>query len=182
MRKNILLGCITCFVLTLAGYGQCDLPVDKAPKLRGVSLGMSSEEVIALFGKPFAQDAESISYMDSWPDTSAKDLKFYKPANFDGVRRLSMTLAENRVSNVLITYRQVEWDSAQEFANALSEKLTLPKLWTYIGQKARMECKSWTITADARNNEIFLVDQAPIVKKIRDEQKQADQKKKDFKP
>lgn len=183
-------------VAALPVAAQCELPIEKAPKLRGAHLGMSKADVIARFGKPTSEYGKFLGYLSfgvpvlDYENATViageklPNVKARVPENFDGITQLSVGLDDGKVTDIMIHYSldAVEWDSNDEFAAALSEKLGLPKQWKVTRSTAELRCKGWTLTAEARTNRVFLIDNAVLIKGIQAERQEAAEKKKAFKP
>lgn len=167
-------------------FAQCNLPVSKAPTLRGVSLGMLVEEVVLQFGQPTSRVKNGISYMPSMItlENNIRRTNRKIPVELDGVMNLLIGSTDERVSLISVVYgdETVKWDSAREFAAALSEKLAIPNYWTFRDDTAELSCGNWILTARYKSNSISLMDLFPNLTKVAEERKTVVEKKKAFKP
>ena len=151
-------------------FAQCER---EAPELRGVRLGMSTQDVIAHLGKPFKQDDQHLGYWPAkatvdWASKIGNSPRPEIPAHFEGVDQMTIGLAANKVTSIMIDYKldDPKWKSPEEFAITLSEKLNLPRNWTYTDNAAELICRSWHLTADSKNNRITL--QSVVIGKKKD--------------
>jgi hypothetical protein len=76
-----------CLVFSGAAIGQCSLTLKDAPAIRGLRLGMTPDQVTALFGKPFRQNDDYIGYVSAVPQLVDLELKILRPNNFEGKRQ-----------------------------------------------------------------------------------------------
>ncbi|HSB12316.1 MAG TPA: hypothetical protein VLM38_22710 [Blastocatellia bacterium] len=111
--------------------GGCSLTEADAPAVRGVRLGMSAEQLLALF--PASTKRKEIK--DALVKAKAADSEpvylAFEPADgnkerFDGVGGFSAGLYKGRVIEVNIQYVGPDWKSIDEWIAKLSETLKLP--------------------------------------------------------
>jgi hypothetical protein len=116
---------------TLA-QSRCSLTEATAPGVRGIKLGMSAEQVIAMFpgsthrkemkdalDAAKAQSSTEPAYVTFEPSDGVKD-------QFAGVASVSVGFRKGRVIDVSIQYLGPEWKNVDEWVAKLSETLGLP--------------------------------------------------------
>jgi hypothetical protein len=131
------------------GAPQCSLPLEKAPVIRGLRLGMSLDELLALF--PGRADDGNNKYRlkdaDKPPKYGAVQLSFSplpdpkKESIFDGVSSYDIVLLDGKVREISVRYQgtpdpATSWTEASLIAK-LSETFGIPGIesWSSKGQK-----------------------------------------------
>jgi len=112
-----------------SGAGECKLKLAQAPSIRGVRLGMTANEVFALF--PGSEKSEAIrrmvsnqrfgmSYANIVPSIyESKD-------RFAGVRSVDFGFLDGELNWFALDYNSPEWKSDEQFASKVAESLNLP--------------------------------------------------------
>ncbi|MEO8649170.1 MAG: LysM domain-containing protein [Acidobacteriota bacterium] len=152
----------------------CRKSLPESPELRGLKLGMSKSDLVALLRPEVRNSFESLQ--------SAPDYYFIDRSRFDGMRRLNVEFFAGKVSLLTIQYGPgVEWDSDEEFVGVVSEKFGLPANgWERDSTSYVMNCGDFQI--EAKRNEINLVDLTATKSKSESDRIATEQKKKAFKP
>jgi len=142
MKKRVI-ALFTLVVVTISTYSQaagqskCTLTETNSPSVRGLRLGMSTQELLALFPgsaarwakqpkdvreareKAMAQTNSEPAFLAFEPADAAKD-------RFSGVDSVSIALYKDRVVEYTVQYTGTVWTSIDEWIGRLSETLTLP--------------------------------------------------------
>ncbi len=136
---------------------KCDLPLNAAPVLLNLKLGMSPTETRAAFGgklkvKVKKEGTFFQNYIDKKP-----------PPFLQGVRALYLRFFERKLYQIEIFYEpQNKLQTLSEFISQLSSQLNLPpNLWTTQYGKAAINCTDFSIVADnVLNPRVELTDEA----------------------
>lgn len=134
----------------------CSLVMDQAPMMNGLRLGMTPDQVLALFPGS-KEDAEvrsdlarpvtpfGVSGLLIRPD------KFQTKEKFVGVSQISFALLDGRVSSLNVGYNGPEWPHVDKFVEKFVEgtNLPAPDAWeAYVGLDTSMKtlkCKDFEI-------------------------------------
>jgi hypothetical protein len=141
-----------CAIAAPAQEGRCNLKLTQAPTLRGLRLGMSTEQVRAVFPKvsiPLADEngsASGFAAFSSEPDANA--------VNFKGVSAIYLSFFDNRLVRFSVQYDgSVQWDSSARFSTKVSESLRLPDLWVSgSGGSRKLSCDGFEVETNSYNN------------------------------
>ena len=139
MTEKVLAG-FALTLMTMANVGmanlknqspECRLSESDAPQIRGVRLGMSAEQVVALF--PASTKRKEIKDSLEKAKAPGGDLVFLTLQSGDDEKRrledvagLSIGLYKNRVVEVSIQYIGPHWKDVDEWITKLSETFKLP--------------------------------------------------------
>lgn len=118
----------------------CDLPLEKAPVIRGMRLGMTETEAERLLGDgiPFSQE-------------KATRNAFILPRNnpsFDGIRSIQLNTFDAKAYRVEIHYDDsVKWSNIAEFVNNFGPKLGMPAAWkqAHADGAAKIKCRDFDV-------------------------------------
>jgi hypothetical protein len=108
----------------------CSLNVARAPDINGLKLGMTTEEVLA--GFPGSRDdAEIHSDLSRPPQYGGtrfiiRPEKFGLKEKFSGIKKITFTFFDGRVSGINAGYDGPEWKNVDEFVAKFSEGKILP--------------------------------------------------------
>lgn len=125
----------------------CQLTLAGAPEINGLKLGMTPEQVMALFPGS-SEDAEvraSLSLPASKFGTSSfviKPDKYESKAKFAGISQITVALLDGRASNFRIGYNGPEWPHVDKFIAKFSEGANLPAAdqWeAYVGMETQLK-------------------------------------------
>ena len=110
---------------------QCGLTEATSPAIRGVRLGMSTEQLLGLFPARRRDLPDTIDRIKSAGSGESVRLSFDTVAdargdNFAGVSSVSAGLANNRVTEFTISYAGATWRNIDEWIGKLAESLKLP--------------------------------------------------------
>jgi hypothetical protein len=169
MKYPFFLTMIACLTLLIAGQtpsgsasGQspCSLTPEQSPEIRGVRLGMSTEQLHKLFPEVNNRqridggitaskqpDAFGAASFGLHPDGQAPN------PQFEGVNYISIRLLDERVVSFQIAYAPTEWNSVDEFVARLAEGLRLPRVsWETGNESSILKCNGFRIDAYASKN------------------------------
>ena len=125
--------------------GKCNLPVEKAPSIRGLRLGLKLDELLTSF-PAYAEDPQVQHSLKSRSPSELLHLTFnrnnktFKEPMFEGVWSFSFTLMDDIVIGVNVSFLGSSEQSpmalpVDELANQLIERFNLPSLnFWQIGQ------------------------------------------------
>ena len=137
---------------------QCGLSFNDVSTVRGLRLGMTSEQVVSLLGDPADRDEQHIGYA-----AQPSGIENSRIVGLVDVDKIDISLSQDQVSGIFINYKPFNWGSAKEYAAAVSEKLKLPRLWKYSGSDAEIVCLDFSLKLDSSVNSLALFDLAGTV-------------------
>jgi len=139
---------------------NCSLTMAAAPVLNGLKLGMTPDEVLALF--PGSKDDEEVKAHLARPlsefGTSQlliRPAKFESKEKFAGINHITFSLLDGRVSSFTLNYNGPAYTHVDQFATKFVEGTNLPPSdqWqAYIGLDTQMKtlrCTDFEIRAFA---------------------------------
>jgi hypothetical protein len=108
----------------------CTLTTVQAPDVAGLRLGMTSEDVLAAFPGS-REDAEVRSDLARPAHFGSIRFlivpeKYASKAKFAGIKKITFTFLDGRISNMNVGYNGPEWKNVDEFVAKFSEGKTLP--------------------------------------------------------
>jgi hypothetical protein len=119
----------------------CTLTLAGAPDIKGLRLGMTPEQVLALF--PGSEQDSDVSASLARPPSPfgvssflIRPDKYQSKENFAGINQITLTLLDNRVSTLYIGYNGPEWSHVDKFIAKFAEGTNLPAAdaWeAYVG-------------------------------------------------
>lgn len=147
MNKRVI-ALVTLVFVTISAYSQalsqskCNLTEANFPSVRGLRLGMTTEQFLALFpgiAKRLAKEPKNVrdafekaiapsssepAYLvaDPGSDTATDAAK----AQFAGVNSVSVGIYKGRVTDLIVQYVGTEWNSIEEWLAKVSEAFKLP--------------------------------------------------------
>lgn len=179
-----------------AGAASCSARFAQALSIRGIHLGLSADELLAMF-----PDSDSIG------DTKRALDRAKEPPNFGiarihllqggnvskekltGINNISLTLFDDRVVHYWVTYEGppsgVYWDNIDDWIAKLSETLRLPgaSAWVRTNDTANLNCEGVQISVSAGGSASLKVETKDWLTQINARQKAYQEKKRrDFKP
>jgi hypothetical protein len=134
-----------------AEQSACDLTLSKAPVINRVKLGMTVDEVLALF--PGSKQDPDVSAAlarrgavgnGSLPITPSK---YGNSADFKNINRISFSLLDGRVSSFTIQYNGPAWPDIDKFVENFVQGRDLPAAsqWEpYVGMETQMKTLTCT--------------------------------------
>jgi hypothetical protein len=166
MKYAALLTLLTC--VSLVSFGQtpgvssssaiskCTLTRAQSPEIRGVRLGLTAEQLLALFpddanrqriNEAIKQSKRADKYgfarFDLQSNTEVRDPRFA------GLSYLAIDMLDERVTGFHIGYAGPEWNSVDQFVAKLSEAVRLPTaLWEPPqGNQQSLKCDGFVVDA-----------------------------------
>ena len=137
----------------------CTLTVSEAPAFGGLKVGMSVDELLALFpgSKGDAEVSAAVSKRGPFANGSLliEPSKYKSPADFKDVSRVSISLLDSRVSGFTIHYNGPEWPHVDKFVEKFVEGKNLPTSdqWEpYAGMETQMK----TLTCTGFSIQLFI--------------------------
>ena len=148
----------------IASTGQekqtCTLNMTSAPSIKGLKLGMTADEVVAVF--PGSKDDPEVRSILSRPPTqfggselAIRPDKYANKAEFKDISRITFSLLDGRVSGLSVHYNGPAWPHVDKFVEKLGPELNLPpaEQWeAYVGQEAQLKtltCADFSIRVNA---------------------------------
>lgn len=193
-----LLGALSALTIqgqTPAPGSPCRLTPAQAPEVRGIRLGMNTENLRRLFPEENNQasirgainisqepDRFGSSHLDLRPDPTAPN------SRFADVSFISIFLLDGQVRGFLISYNKPHWENVDQFITRLAESLNLPRpeAWQAGGSshQKRLVCDNLQIdvTASALNNTLYIHDLS-MDRVVRERREAArERERRDFRP
>lgn len=173
LKVALIAAIVCCFSLTThAQNTRCTLRAEQAPTLRGFRLGMTIEELRAMYPaiQEYAGAASRSSILitpaDEYGRTSvsftAGEYSVYDreaAEKFKAVQRVELKFLDRKIISIQVTYDDsVKWNNGKEFLNRVTEALKLPNAW-----KADDTEDHWTTTCDGFQVEVMFNGYTPGV-------------------
>lgn len=144
MSKRVM-ALFTLLFLTVSAYSQtpansrCSLTAANAPSVRGLRLGMTTDELLALFpGGAKRKDLKDT--IEKAKAATSRDVVYisFNPASdsgkaqFDGVDSVGAGLLRGRVTDLSVVYIGATWTSIDVWVAKLSEAFNLPAAQAWV--------------------------------------------------
>jgi hypothetical protein len=139
---------------------NCTLTMAQAPVISGIKLGMTPEQVLALF--PGSREDKEVSDNLARPPSKLgvsnfmiRPERYASKSKFAGVNQITFTLLDGRVSTLNIGYNGTEWKHVDEFVAKFSEGKNLPPAAAWEAQVGMdtqlkiLKCKEFEVTVFA---------------------------------
>jgi hypothetical protein len=180
MKKLLLLAIVLGTASVVPGQtpstaGDCKLTMANAPAIRGLRLGMTIDQALAVF--PGAQADSDLKAMLA-RDYFGSQTAYVDPANYEskgefvGVNTIHFSFLDGRLTSFSILYKGPEWNSDEQFAAKVAEALSLPGVesWKPIPNGLALACEGSRIGVSiAGANSIFMNDfRVDVGKVLRD--------------
>lgn len=134
----------------------CQLTLAGAPDIKGIRLGMTPEQLLALFpgGNEDAEVRSSLSRAPSEFGVSSfliRPAQYQSKERFAGVNQITFTLLDGRVSSFSVGYNGPEYSHVDKFVAKTVEGTSLPPAdqWeAYVGmdnQLKTLKCKDFEV-------------------------------------
>lgn len=193
-----MLGCMTIMAVGQARKGAnvgapCRITTNQLPEIRGLRLGMSVADVLAVFPEPSSRKAiqkavDDAKKPESYGFAIASLFRSEPQANpnFAGLESIQLELLDERVSSFTVRYdRQTPWDAVDQFAARLAHAFHLPapEHWkTEYGVRV-LTCNGFTIFVFLNNGNGITVKNATAEQVVKDRREAAKEKvRQAFKP
>jgi hypothetical protein len=125
----------------------CTLTLAGSPDINGLRLGMTADEVLALF--PGSTDDTEVKADLTRPPSplgasqlSIKPAKYESKAKFAGVNQVTLSLLDGRVSTLNVSYEGPEYSHVDKFVDKFVEGKNLPAVsqWeAYVGMDNQLK-------------------------------------------
>jgi hypothetical protein len=167
---------------------KCDLTQAGAPDIKGLRLGMTPDQVLALF--PGSGDDTEVRDALARPPSQfgvssfvIRPEKYRSKEAFAGISQITFTLLDGRVSSFSVGYNGPEWPHVDKFVTKVSEGTSLPPVdqWDpYVGldnQLKILKCVDFEIRVFAGgpggNLNYVLMSDLPAAKKLKERRDKA---------
>jgi hypothetical protein len=145
-----------------AQENSLDCALADAPRLHGLSLGMSPAEVQSVFGKDLKIKVKSNGERGFFQNYIGKDA----PGSLGGVRALYLRFLDGRLYQIEIFYEErAAVPTLEVFAANLTAQLNFPAnvKWQPVKNKALIDCGAFTLVAEKLlNPRVELTDTAKL--------------------
>lgn len=143
--------------LAAHGQGSCSMTMARSPVIGGLRLGMTPQQVLALFPGS-GKDSEVLASLNSpvskfgVSSFSIRPDKYGSKTKFAAISQIAFTLLDGRVSGMHVGYNGPEWKHVDQFVEKFSQGTTLPAAhaWEpYVGldtQLKTLRCKDFEIS------------------------------------
>lgn len=133
--------------------GECKLKVAQAPAIRGIHLGMTVDQLLAVF--PGSEKDESVRQQLSQSSfglarATINPSTFSSKERFLGVNLVSVTFFDGELNSFWVEYNGPEWATSDQFASKVAATLSLPALefWIDSGTQAKvLKCDGFDVRA-----------------------------------
>ena len=171
---------------------KCKLTLAQAPVIRGLRLGMTSDELFAIFpanGREEFDRVQQLKNAEIYPNYGYASFQF-NPSNyatkdrFTGIGRLTLGLFDRKVVSISVDYWNTpRFDRPGQAMEIIIRQFGLPELKDWPGSSeylsyASLPCDGFSFQAYAGRGSILISLTDPTYKKIADERKKADVAKK----
>ena len=146
--KRIVIGFVSLALITIPAYltvtsqpaqTRCSLTEANAPSVRGLRLGMTAEQVIALFPGS-AKNKEMKAALDKAKSTTGSETVYlsFDPSTstnkekFAEVGSISVGFYKARVKGLEVEYLGATWTTVDEWVGKLSEAFKLPGVEAWV--------------------------------------------------
>ena len=184
-----------------SNQSTCNLTITQSPTVRGIRLGMSAEEVFALFpgGAESPENKNAMLSAQVPPNYGVASLYFYLWAypppskeRFSGIDSISITLFDGRATKISVAYtgypKGPSWSTVDDFITKLSDAFALPgaKDWLQSGgdlYSKTLKCSGFEIRASNKGNASMALSNNSYTETVR-QRAVADEerKRREFKP
>ena len=156
---------------TFNAQEKCDLTLQAAPGVFGLSLEMTPQETQSVFGKNLKVKVKKEgSFFQNFIDKKP-------PAFLTGVRAIYLRFFNRKLYQIEIFYESEEGrENLYEFVTALSAKLNLPtKYWNEVNRKYLLDCADFSLVVDNVLNPRIELTQKAIKAEFEESQKRSNE-------
>jgi hypothetical protein len=167
LASGVILTLIVPIAYAQTAESKCTAQMAKSLNIRGLRLGITTDEVLALF--PGASDREDVksrfANAAGHPNHGVVSLSFHRDdqrrllnqERFAGINSVGVTLFDGRLVSFSVNYIGFNqggagWDTDEQWINKLNETLKLPEPRYWDGR--RLMCEGIQITANPGSLEI----------------------------
>jgi hypothetical protein len=131
---------------------ECKLTLSQAPVIRGIRLGTTVEQTLAVF--PGAADDQALRGRLSGLRFGFQSVmlgpgKYGSKEKFEGVKSIFVGFLDEQLIFFSLTYDGPEWTSDEQFTAKVAEALNLPGLesWRTVQGGMGLACTGFSVTA-----------------------------------
>ncbi|MBD0369448.1 MAG: hypothetical protein ICV60_01235 [Pyrinomonadaceae bacterium] len=126
---------------------ECTLTVAQLPGIAGLRLGMTIEQVLALFPGS-SKEQEIVSAISDAPsrlgavNITIKPERYESKAKFAGISNIFFAFLDGRLFRFIVGYNGVEWKNVDEFITKFSSENGLPAVEAWearVGMETQMK-------------------------------------------
>lgn len=175
MRRFLTIGLVILGACAAAyAQGACTMTAAQAPVINGLRLGMTRDEVLALF--PGIRADSEVSAQLAQPvgplgvsNLSIRPEKYASKAKFAGVSQITLRMLDGRISDMHVGYNGPEWKHVDEFLAKFLEGKRLPAAhaWeAYVGldtQLKTLTCKGFEVKIFAGGKNVHNINYVQVV-------------------
>jgi hypothetical protein len=141
--KTMFFAFFVAICLTITVFGQqtdtpsaCRLTTAQAPQVRGLRLGMSLDEFLAVFPGSRVEFANQLASFEIPQRYGINMINIHQPDRFagdtfKGVSFIQATFVDNKLGDFSLNYQNTRWANLDEFIDKLGEFFNLPKASTW---------------------------------------------------
>jgi hypothetical protein len=174
--RSLLAVCLVILGACAAARAQaaCTMTLAQSPVVNGLRLGMTRDEVLALF--PGIRADKEVSAELSQPANtlgvsglSIRPDRYASKAKFAGVSQITLQMLDGRVSNMHVGYNGPEWKHVDDFLAKFVEgkKLPAPHAWEpYVGMDTQLKilkCKGFEVSVFAGGKSVHNINYVQMV-------------------
>lgn len=154
--RILLLGLSLLFLSVASNAQTCNLTIKQAPKLRGISLGMSYQDFIKLTS---SNKQSRTGLGDTWIHM---ELESFHDERFKDIQSIDADFLNHRLASYGVSYLDPAYrvNDLNQFAKLVSLKLGLPGKWTYQPElnAAQLPCKGFWVGINSQYHLITIFD------------------------
>ena len=176
MTKLLLLAIVLLSASVVTGQtpstSDCKMTFARAPEIRGLRLGMTIDQALAVFPGSQADSAlQARLAKDNFGEqyTSVDPAKYDSKEKFIDVNGITLSFLDARLFYFSIWYKGPEWKSDEQFAARVAEALNLPGVgsWKHAPNVLQLACDGFLLSVmSTGSNTIALQDVRMDVAKI----------------
>jgi hypothetical protein len=138
----------------------CTMTIGQAPVISGIKLGMTTEQLLALF--PGSREDKEVSDALARPSNQygastlmIRPEKYASKAKFAGVSQINFSLLDGHLATLTVNYNGPEWKHVDQFVTKFSGETHLPAAdaWeAQVGMDTQLKilkCKDFEVTVFA---------------------------------
>ena len=133
-----------------SGTAECKLKLAQAPAIRGIRLGMTVDQLLAVF--PGSEKDEALRYQLSrsrfgLASAGINPSTYSSKESFLGVKGVSVSFFDGELSFFSIVYDGPDWKTSDQFTMKVVEALKLPgiEFWRGSGDAKVLKCDGFEV-------------------------------------
>jgi hypothetical protein len=146
MKDILIIILLSVLSISVSAQTKCELPLDSAPKLFNLRLGMTGTEAkTAVSGKLNIKNKKEGVFFQNY-------IKKSSPSNLPELRAIYLRFFDSKIYQIEIFYEQKPQE-IEEFVKTFSDKINLGfELWKIKNGIAELECDGFSIISDSYLN------------------------------